>query len=334
LEVNLKLKFIDVKENKIDPNRLRNKNFFKGIFKDRKKNFNNLSDLIIRTKIKECQLCKSKKIENNFLKITTSYYLNKCHNCFLVFPNTNFKSNKNYTDRVYSKYSEQNHRRSIYKTQKYRKHTFIKDRFDYCVKRLFKSFRKINILEYGCGFGLFLNELKKYKIKNKGLEIDRHQIDIAKKRGLNVSNNNIKDEKNNFYDLCVMFDVLEHLTNPINELKIINKKIKKGGYLICYSPNIYSAGFELMGKNQNQVYPFEHLFFFSKKSLEILAKKTGFKITKFETFGLDMVDYFLYKEFKDKKKYTYKLKKLINLIQPIIDKSQYGNHFRVTFKKI
>ena len=47
-----------------------------------------------------------------------------------------------------------------------------------------------------------------------------------------------------------------------------------------------------------------------------------------------MVDYFLYKEFKDKKKYTYKLKKFINLIQPIIDKSQYGNHFRVTFKKI
>ena len=113
MEINLNLKFIDIKENRIDPNKLRNKNFFKGIFKDRKKNFNNLSDLIIRGKIRKCPLCKSKKIENKFLKITTSYYLNKCNNCFLIFPNTNFNTNKNYTKRVYSKFSKQNHRKIL-----------------------------------------------------------------------------------------------------------------------------------------------------------------------------------------------------------------------------
>ena len=65
MEINLNLKFIDIKENRIDPNKLRNK-IFKGIFKDRK-NFNNLSDLIIRAKLGNVRYA-NKKIENKFLK--------------------------------------------------------------------------------------------------------------------------------------------------------------------------------------------------------------------------------------------------------------------------
>ena len=130
-----------------------------------------------------------------------------------------------------------------------------------------------------------------------------------------------------------MFDTLEHLVDPISELKTLNKKIKKGGYIICYSPHIYSLAFELMSNNSNQVYPFEHLYFFGKKSLHILAKKSGFLVKNFETYGLDLMDYFLYREFKDKKRYIPKFKDFINFIQPIIDKNELGNHFRITLKK-
>ena len=60
-----------------------------------------------------------------------------------------------------------------------------------------------------------------------------------------------------------MFDVIEHLTNPISTLNTIRKKLKKNGKIISYTPNINSlAAFELMGKNQNQVYPFQHIYFF------------------------------------------------------------------------
>ena len=89
-----------------------------------------------------------------------------------------------------------------------------------------------------------------------------------------------------------------------------------------------------MNKNQNQVYPFEHLYFFGKKTLEKFTKKVGFKIVKFETYGLDLIDYFLYKEFSDKKRYIKYFKNFINILQPVIDQSNLGNHFRVTFKKI
>lgn len=328
------MKFLNLdNNNNLDPYKLRGKKFFKKIFKDREKNFKNLSSLILKKKSKNCPICKSKKINYNFLSIKKNYKLQKCSNCSLIFPNTNFSSNKDYTAKVYANYSDQNHRKILFNTQNYRKNTFIKKRYDYCIKGLFKKTKNINVLEYGCGFGLFLDILKKNRIKCKGLEVDKHQIEIAKKRGLNVSDNSISEEKNNLYNLCVMFDVLEHLADPIREFKELNKKITKKGYVVCYSPNIFSVAFELMGKYQNQVYPFEHLLFFSKKSLNIFAKKTGFKLIKFETFGIDLIDFFLFKEFQDKKKYVNKFKKFINLVQPIIDKEGSANHFRATFQK-
>lgn len=328
------MKFTGLIKNNINPEKLRSKNFFKGIFDDRKKNFKSLSNLILKKKSISCPICNSKNIVQNFLDVSKKYKLQKCKKCELVFPNTNFKKYRNYTFEVYKNYSKQNHRKSIFNTQLYRKKTFIEERYKYCIERLFKKNKKINVLEYGCGFGLFLDILRKNKIICKGLEVDQNQINIARKRGLNVSDNSLNFEKKNTYNLCVMFDVLEHLTNPISIFKMLNKKIKKKGYVVCYSPNINSVAFDLMGKDQNQIYPFEHLFFFNKKSLEILAKKTGFKILSHETFGLDLIDYFLYLNFKDKKNYTKKFKNFINIVQPIIDKSGYANHFRVTFQKI
>ena len=327
------MKFINLDKSKIDPYKLRKKTFFKGIFEDRRKNFKNLK-FLINKKRQKCPLCLSSKVKNGFLKINKFYRLNRCEACELVFPNTKFLNNKNYVEAVYKKYSDQNHRKMLYKTRKYRTSTFIKERYDYCVKRIFKKRKDINVLEYGCGTGMFLSELSKKKIKCQGLEVDPYQIEVAKNNGLNVKNIKLQSLKNNTFDLCVMFDVLEHLTKPISEFKILRKKVKKGGYVICYSPNIYSLAFELMGENQNQVYPFEHLYFFGKKTLEIFSRKSGFKIVNYETFGLDLTDYFLFREFKDKKNYVQKLKDFINIVQPIIDNSNLGNHFRVTFKKI
>ena len=63
-----------------------------------------------------------------------------------------------------------------------------------------------------------------------------------------------------------MFDVIEHFVDPMKTLKIILKKLKKGGLLIFYTPNIESVGFELMKNKQNLIQPFFHLNFFQKCS--------------------------------------------------------------------
>jgi hypothetical protein len=88
-----------------------------------------------------------------------------------------------------------------------------------------------------------------------------------------------------------------------------------------------------MGAKQNTMLPFEHLCFFTQDSLQYLAKNTGLKIEKVETFGLDVMDYLLMKEYEDDIDYSNKLHDMMVLVQSVLDKQKVSNHFRITFKK-
>ena len=182
---------------------------------------------------------------------------------------------------------------------------------------------------------LLFKIFKKKKINAKGIEPALNIAKFCKKKlKLNVDHTPLTLENDNQYNLITLFDVIEHLKNPVDWFKIINKKIKKNGFCVAYTPNIHSLAYALMESDQNTLLPFEHLCFFNHKSFNYLAKKTGFKIHTIETFGWDVMDYLMLKEYKDKIKYTEKLRNMTNLIQSVLDKTQLSNHFRVTFKKI
>ena len=68
------MKFTDIVASNIDPYKLRKKNFFKGIFKDRNKNLKKLKSLITNRHI-NCPICNNKKIDKNFLKIDKKHFL-------------------------------------------------------------------------------------------------------------------------------------------------------------------------------------------------------------------------------------------------------------------
>ena len=89
-----------------------------------------------------------------------------------------------------------------------------------------------------------------------------------------------------------------------------------------------------MKEKQNNLYPFQHICFFDKQSLDYLAKKNGFKIYSIDYFGLDMMDYFCLKSYEDKFDYLAKLKEFIPLTQAVIDKQNISNHIRVIFQKL
>ena len=208
----------------------------------------------------------------------------------------------------------------------------MQERYDYCIKNNFKNPKSIKVIDYGCGNGLFIDFLKKKGISGIGIEVDESSTQKLINKKIKFFKN-LESTKSNSYDLCVMFDVLEHLTSPIKDLIKIRDKLKKNGKIIIYTPNIHSLAFELMGPDQNQVYPFQHTLFFTKKSLSFLAKKTKFKIKNNKTFGLDLMDYFFMREHFDKKKYFEILKNFINKTQSLVDMSGYGNHFRIIFQK-
>jgi 2-polyprenyl-3-methyl-5-hydroxy-6-metoxy-1,4-benzoquinol methylase len=282
----------------------------------------------------ECNLCQSKNSFSIFLTWKKKYQLIECKKCNAISPNIAHDNEKEFIDSVYN---NPNYTKKafidIFKNYKYRKKVFGSERYNYCFQRL-KLNKSSKVLDLGCGFGYFLSYLKSKKINCKGIEPQENIANFCRKNlKINVTSNKIEEEKNNEFSLITLFDVLEHLKNPIQYLKTINKKLKIGGYCVMYTPNIRSLAYALMGSEQNTMLPFEHLCFYDQKSIIYLSKKSNFEICGIETYGFDVMDYFLYREYKDHIGYVNKFKEFTKLAQSVLDKNGLGNHFRITLKK-
>lgn len=315
----------------IDPKQSRSKNFYKNVLEYRNHVMKKFGYTIKKPSQFICPLCYAKK-GKEFLSYGR-YRLIDCSKCGLVTPNVDFSKLGNqdvYDDAAYVKDT----RREVLDTYDYRKKTLAPERFNYILEKTKIPKNKIKLLDVGCGPGYLLSYLKDNHVKYKGLELADFLVKICKEKNLNVEKADLKNEPDKYYNIITLFDVLEHLTDPVSLFWTLNKKLNSKGFVLAYTPNIHSLSFLLMGEKQNNLYPFQHICFFDEKSLDYLAKKTGFKIYSIDYYGLDMMDYFCLKTYEDKFDYLTKLKDFIPLTQAVIDKQNISNHQRIIFKKI
>ena len=158
-------------------------------------------------------------------------------------------------------------------------------------------------------------------------------VRFCREHGLNVDPTDLADEADASYDVVGMFDVLEHVDDPVALVALAHQKLKPGGFLIGYTPHIYSVSWELMGAAQNTLVPFEHIGFFSDRSFRYLAEHTNFEVQSIQTFGFDIMDYLTMKEYEDGIDYTTRLRDMMLLVQGCLDELGISNHFRITFRK-
>lgn len=124
---------------------------------------------------------------------------------------------------------------------------FLKKFYDSSVREYLDLSKKADILDIGCGSGLFLNYLRDEGFSNAvGVDIDADLIAVAKQKGLTATAT--KDtvhwltRKNRKYDCIICFDVLEHLDKKTHAemLKAIHNILKDGGLFIGTIPNASS----------------------------------------------------------------------------------------------
>ena len=163
------MKFLDnFKINFFDAHKLRGKNFYKYLHKDNKLILKKFSYLTTKKNFR-CKLCGSHNIDKFHLKINKEYFLRKCKNCDLIFPNIDAKAIKNYEKKIYQNYNNTDVSKSDNKNRIYRNKKFLQERYHYTYKSLFGLNNKKKVIEIGCGNGDFLKYLKKKELKRKGL---------------------------------------------------------------------------------------------------------------------------------------------------------------------
>ncbi len=226
----------------------------------------------------ECPLCGSKKI-TPLGKYYTKKGLVKCKKCHFVFmekiPSQEelFEHYKNY-----SYYEEQ--QVSPITVQRY--HELLDE---------FEKYRKNNrLLDVGCGRGFFLREARKRGWEVYGTEFSRKAVELLKKENIPVIDSTLTKETfpENHFDVITSFEVLEHVAFPRKLVSPIRHYLRQDGIFYCTTPNFNSLlRYYLKTEYSIIEYP-EHLGYFTRKTLNYLMKKHGFKNIKFLSTGISL----------------------------------------------
>lgn len=323
--------FSDLKIFDIDPAKLRSKNFYEDfIIKERESFWEERKVLNKPRDQARCFLCGCSNGHGLFLEYQ-GYCLLRCPQCDVVFANIDVGDN--YHRLVYDNtdYADSFYR-EVVETWDYRMHTFGKERLAYLQEKCGLKPAEHSLLDVGCGVGYFLKYLQDAGVKCKGLEVTPSHLEFCRQQGLKVASHELAEESDT-YDVITMFDVLEHLSNPVEVFKQAAAVLNTGGCVLAYTPNILSFAFHFQGGKQNLLLPYEHLCFYTPQSLNYLAAQSGFDVASVEYYGLDLVDYLAMKQYEDGIPYNEKLKEIIPYLQALIDKHQLANHLRVVFRK-
>ncbi len=145
------------------------------------------------------------------------------------------------------------------------------------------------LLDVGCGTGDFLLAAKRRGWKVTGIEPNAEARDKAREKIGNVAydidQQNDMPEEN--FDVITLWHVLEHFYEPKLELERLEKLLDPNGRLFVAVPNFksFDAGYY---KKYWAAYDVpRHLWHFSKKGINKLAKEAGFEIEKISPMKFD-----------------------------------------------
>ncbi len=145
------------------------------------------------------------------------------------------------------------------------------------------------ILEIGCAQGNFSVQLIKDGIETWGIEPDKKSAKIAKEKlykvFYGVLDEKISELPDNYFDVIIMNDVLEHLLEPWDDLKKLKRKLNDDGVFVSsipnvrYAKNIFNTLFKKDWKyTDDRILDRTHFRFFTKKSVRRLFEDNGYSV--------------------------------------------------------
>jgi len=145
-------------------------------------------------------------------------------------------------------------------------------------------------LDIGAGYGLFTKEAIKLGFDCTAIEASSNSCEIFE--GINnfkprnqlfdIDFANANQEK---FDVVLLSQVLEHIPEPVNAVKLIQRVLKKDGVCAIAVPHFGSFISKIQGTKDMFITPPEHLNFFSIKGLNNLFISNNFSIIITETIS-------------------------------------------------
>ena len=137
---------------------------------------------------------------------------------------------------------------------------------------------KPQLLEIGCGTGVFLDKARKHGFDCYGLELSEYAANFVRQMGIPVETKSIEDATfpPNSFNSIVMREVIEHLPHPLESLRTIYSWLKPDGVLFMATGNYDCQERKLRGSDWFYFMPEGHLNIFSNRTMRNYLRKVGF----------------------------------------------------------
>jgi len=133
------------------------------------------------------------------------------------------------------------------------------------------------VLDVGCGAGDFLVRMRALGWSAHGLEVDEHAVAQARLRGVEVTCATLEAfERPGAYDLVTLRHVIEHVHDPVGDLRRCRELLAPGGRLVVVTPNIDGVQHRRFGPHWFGLDPPRHLHLFTPRALTLASNKAGF----------------------------------------------------------
>ena len=192
----------------------------------------------------------------------------KCRNCHLIYMNPLENTNK--TNEYYRK-ARSTHSAIVRNS---------------CLRTAQSQLRLIqrfaggtNLLDIGCAQGFFLFNAFKAGYTAEGVEVSQDAAAYARREfGLNVEVKQFEEVRfgEAHFDVVTLWQVLEHVPQPLMMLKEVRRILKPGGLVVASTPNIGGMPAKILRKKWWDIKRL-HINQFAASTLANLLRNAGFR---------------------------------------------------------
>lgn len=225
-----------------------------------------------------CVACGSGEVEYSFTKLGFEYV--ECQNCGTLYQNprpslASFEAfykdsvSSNYWADVFFPATAEKRRESIFRPR---------------VERLYEIANEngVNVsrlIDVGAGYGIFIDEWRKLDPKTNIIAVEPSSSLAAecRRKGFETSENIVEEVEgyDDFADLAVCFEVLEHVHDPVSFIKSIKSLVRPGGLVFISTLSIDGFDLRTLWDKSNQIFPPHHINFLSVKGFNRLFERSG-----------------------------------------------------------
>lgn len=294
-------------------------------------------------RVDSCYVCGKSTFSKPFLNVHGFQYV-RCLNCTHVFCTKRLPQTA-----LNEFYTTSNEYSSSYTSKEqiaYRLKNIAKPKVDFAMENILFRKKGGRWLDVGSAIGDIVKSVESHpNWKSTGLEISSDsvktgkrifKIDLRQQLFKDFANENPSEK----FDVISFFGYFEVISDPMVELKIARKMLKKGGYIVIGEANADSFSTQVQKSypqlSRRHLLPPTVIQQFTKKSMTIFLRAIKVKPVAFWDFGMDFYEFVchlcvLVPGLQNTPIAEFLMQNL-NGFQEIIDKKEMGDNFVIVAK--